>query len=229
MKKILLPVDFSSHTYLTCEYALSLLQQSGGEIRLFNAYIDQVILADNKFPDAIDMTTKVNEELLKEIIFLAKNNLHNLQHHLEDRISELNIPDISVSRSLAGGTIKDELRTVCHEFQPDAVVMGSRGKGGKLSTWGKVSSYIIEHARIPVLTVPPIDGYLGYRNIMFAADLSEWNAGSLKVLQNFYEEHYTMAPFRHKYSASRHSGRISINEPHRSSGNSHTYKQTSTR
>ncbi len=185
MKKILVPVDFSSHTHLTCEYALSLLRNTGGEIRLFNAYIDQVILTENSYPEAIDVAAHVNEELMKEIIFQAKTGLHDLQHHLEQQIAEQQ-SRIIVTKFLAGGTIRDEVRSVCHEFQPDAVVMGSRGKGGKLSTWGNVSSYIIQHARIPVLTVPPIEGFMGFKNIMFAADLTEWNTASLKVVRDWF-------------------------------------------
>jgi len=68
MKKILVPVDFSGHTDITCTYALELAQKYGAEIRLFHTFFDQFIIADSSFPESIDMSTMYNEEFLKEIM-----------------------------------------------------------------------------------------------------------------------------------------------------------------
>jgi nucleotide-binding universal stress UspA family protein len=182
MKKILVPVDFSGHTAITSAYALEYAKVYGAEIRLFHTYFDQIVISDTSFPDSINMTTLYNEGLLREIIHQAEKNIEELKGSLEKKIRDENIPDISVTVSLAGGEIEQELKELCTGFHPDLVVMGTRGKGKNINVWGKVSTYIINHARVPVLTIPEIGSFLGFQRIMFAADLSEWNAQSVKTI-----------------------------------------------
>ena len=66
MKKILVPVDFSDHTEITCTYALELAQKHGSEIVLFHTFFDQFLIAESSFPESIDLSTIYHEELLKE-------------------------------------------------------------------------------------------------------------------------------------------------------------------
>ncbi|MEI7664149.1 MAG: universal stress protein, partial [Bacteroidota bacterium] len=75
MKKILVPVDFSSHTEITCRYAIEFAKAYSAEIRLFHTYFDQIIIADTSFPDTLDMSTIYNEELMKEIFRQAERNM----------------------------------------------------------------------------------------------------------------------------------------------------------
>ena len=102
MKKILVPVDFSGHTDITCTYALELAQKFGGEIRLFHTFFDQFIIADSSFPESIDMSTMYNEELLKEIMHQAEKRLESLYCKLEDRIKKEKIHDVTLSKSQIG-------------------------------------------------------------------------------------------------------------------------------
>jgi nucleotide-binding universal stress UspA family protein len=53
--------------------------------------------------------------------------------------------------------------------------MGTRGEGKNLNIWGKVATYIINHVKVPVMTIPEIKKYMGYSEIMFSADLDDGN------------------------------------------------------
>ena len=192
MKKILVPVDFSGHTEITCRYALEFARVYGAEIKLFHTYFDQIIIADTSFPDTLDMSTMYNEELMKEIHHQATRNMEELFEKVNDQIRKENITDVTLSTTINGGEIENELKEICHEFHPDLVIMGTTGKGNNLNVWGKVSTFIIDHARVPVLTVPEIKTYRGFKSIMFAADLSEANARSISSILELF------APFNFK-------------------------------
>ena len=64
--------------------------------------------------------------------------------------------------------------------------MGTTGKGKNVNIWGKVSTFIIDHAKVPVITVPDIKNFHGFGSIMFAADLSEGNAATISELMDLF-------------------------------------------
>lgn len=185
MKKILLPVDFSSHTDMICNFALEFSRSTGAEIMLFHTYFDQIIIADSSFPDAIDMSTMYNEELLKEVFHQAEKTIAALKEKMEKRIQRDKL-NITVSTTLAGGEIEQELRIICKEFKPDLVIMGNTGKGKTLNVWGKVSTFIIDHTKVPVLTIPEVSKYKGFQNIMFVTDLASSSESALRKIKEYF-------------------------------------------
>jgi len=186
MKKILVPVDFSGHTDITCRYALEFAKTYGGEMRLFHTYFDQIIIADTSFPDTLDMTTIYNEELMKEIFRQAEHNMDELKERVCSLAGKEGISNVKVTSVVTGGELEHELKGICTEFHPDLVVMGTTGKGRNVHTWGQVSTFIIDHAKVPVITVPGIRTFRGFDSIMFAADLTEGNATSISGLLDLF-------------------------------------------
>jgi len=203
MKKILVPVDFSGHTSMTVSYALELAGHTGAEIRFFHTYFDQIILADSGFPDTLDMSTVYNEELMKEIFRMAGQNMQELVTRTEGLVAEKKLPHITITSTLVGGEIEHELKVICKEYHPDLVVMGTRGKGNNLNVWGKVSTYIIDHARVPVFTIPRIESFRGFGNILFTADLSEKNSQALARLATMFRQYPSVIHVVHFYSPAR--------------------------
>ncbi len=191
MKKILVPVDFSGHTEITCEYAMELAKTYGAELHIFHTFFDQIILADTSFPDTLDMSTIYNEELMKEIFHQAERNILELKEKLEARILKANLTNVTIRTSLVAGEIEHEIKVICKEYQPDMVIMGTRGKGNNINIWGRVSTFIIDHAKVPVLTLPDIKTFRGFRKIMFAADLNESNGLVIPVILDLFKS-YTM-------------------------------------
>ena len=181
MKKILVPVDFSGHTEIICTYALELAGEDGAEIRLFHTYSDQLIIADSSFPDSIDMSTIYNEELLKEVFHEAEKKMECLKSLISEKIKKSG-KEILLDITLVGGSMESELAELCKNYTPDLVVMGMRGTGKTIRQWGRVSTYIISHARVPVLTVPEINKYRGFGKIMLSADLSDNNSILVQTL-----------------------------------------------
>jgi nucleotide-binding universal stress UspA family protein len=229
MKKILVPVDFSGHTDIACTYALEIASKGGAMIRLFHTYSDQFIIADSSFPDAIDMSTMYNEELLKEVFHQSEKKMEILQAEMEEKIRKNNWKDIEFQVTVVGGEIESELNDLVSEFQPDLIVMGTRGTGKTLNMWGRVSTHIINHTKIPVLTVPDIKKFRGFHKIMLATDLSDNNEDSVRrifsLLSDFpfhlycvhflikedkSEENEKMEKLRKSFEKEEKSGKISF-------------------
>ena len=188
MKKILVPVDFSGHTDISCRYALEFGKVTGAEIKFFHTYFDQIIIADTSFPDTLDMSTLYNEELMKEISKQASQNMAELEEKVNNIIKKENLENIVTSIIVCGGELEHELKGICDDFHPDLVIMGTTGKGNNLNVWGKVSSFIIDHARVPVITVPEIKSYHGFNQVMFTADLSEGNAATIAGIMDLLSQ-----------------------------------------
>jgi len=186
MKKILVPVDFSDHTDITCTYALKFAEAYQAEVKLFHTYFDQIILTDTTFPDSMNMNAVYNEELIQEMHTQAEKNIKALHKKILDRMQQDGIEGVAVSTIVVGGDIEMELKMVCDDYHPDMVIMGTRGQGRNVNVWGRVSTYIINHARVPVLTVPEIKAFMGFQNIMFAADLSEANEASIRKIEQVF-------------------------------------------
>jgi nucleotide-binding universal stress UspA family protein len=179
MKKILLPIDFSGHTEITCSYALEYARKEGAELRLFHSFFEQIVLADSSFPDAIDVSTMYNEELLKEISRQNDRKMTELKEKIEEEVLRKKLANITVTTSLTGGEIENELKETYKFFQPDIIILGAKGLGKNLNIWGRVSTMIISHSDIPVMAIPEIHRFQGFSRIMIAASLREDITGSI--------------------------------------------------
>jgi len=186
MKKILVPIDFSQHTDITCQYAIELASTFGAELKLFHTYFDQITLTDTAFPETLDMTTLYNEQLIREIFHQSEASMKELQEHLETVLKEKQIGNVTISTHVTGGEVEHELISIYNEFKPDLIVIGTTGKGNNLNVWGKVSTFIIDHVNVPVFTIPVMKAVKGFGNVMFAADLSEGNRTSISTLLDIF-------------------------------------------
>ncbi len=182
MKKILVPVDFSDHTGITCTYALELAQKHGSEIMLFHTFFDQFLIAESSFPESIDMSTIYHEELLKEILHQAEKSLDTLFDQVMERINKEKYDKVTLSKKLTSGTTEHEIIMACEEYAPDIIIMGIKENGKSSDFWGRVSTYVINHTNIPVMAIPEIKKFLGYTEIIYAADLSEGNNMSIQKI-----------------------------------------------
>lgn len=186
MKRILLPVDFSVQTRTICRYAIEFARHAPAEIRLFHTFFDQILVSDAGFPDTLDMRTVYHEGLVHEVRRQAIRNMHDLEDRLAGSLREEGLTEVTLSNTLTGGEPEEELKQVCREFHPDLVVMGMTGKGNNLKVWGKFSSFIIDHAKVPVITIPGEGDFRPFAEIMFAADLAGNNDRVIASLANLF-------------------------------------------
>lgn len=171
MKRILVPVDFSPHTETVCRYALEIAKINGGEIRLFHAYFDFIIATASTFPYSVETNELFNQEMMVKIKDDATKDMHKLHQSMLDEIANEGIKNVRVVFTLTGGMPEEEILNVSETYNPDLIVMGTRGKGEKDILTGKVSSKVVQSANCRILTVPRDAKYHGFKNVVYATDL----------------------------------------------------------
>ena len=185
MKKILVPIDFSEHTGTVCRFAIEIAKKSGGEIRLFHAYFDYMIVHDSSFPNSVDTNEMFNQEMLINIRNEAKVDMDKLVNEMVDELKHKKVHNVKVLHTLAGGMPEDEILNISETYEPDLIVMGTRGKGEKEFLSGKVSSKVIKHVKCPVLCIPINAKYHGFDNMMYATDFNDEDIKDLNKLFGF--------------------------------------------
>lgn len=182
MKKILVPVDFSEHTNTVCEFAIEIAKKTGGEIRLFHAYFDYVIVSNSSFPYSVDTNEMFNQEMMVKIRNEAKNDMMKLESRLIDELKKENVTNVKVMHTLTGGLPEEEILNISETYNPDLIVMGTRGKGEKDILTGKISSKVVQNAKSRILTVPRNASYHGFKNLMYATDFNDEDVKDLEKL-----------------------------------------------
>lgn len=170
MKKILVPIDFSEHTETVCQFALEIAKKNGGEIRLFHAYFDYVIFAGSSFPYSVDINELFNQEMMIKVRDDARADILKLETDLIARLLNENVTNVHVVHTLTGGIPEEEIINISETYEPDLIVMGTRGKGEKDILTGKISSKVVQNAKCRILTVPREADYHGFDNMLYATD-----------------------------------------------------------
>lgn len=129
LAKILLPTDFSAHSYEGLRTARQLAQQSGAELLIVHVADP----SDEHDPDAT-------------------------KHDLEKRLSETMPagPNLTVSHTLLEGDVAEEIVQFARQQQVDLIIMGSHGRTGiPRVLMGSVATLVVHHAPCAILTVRP--------------------------------------------------------------------------
>jgi len=184
MKKIIVPVDFSSTSSNAAAFAGNLAIFYGAEIWLYHAYEMPVGIGEIAWPlfNVNELQTAAEQELesLKETI---QGNLRSkVNIHIKAQMTPL----------------MDGLEEICEVVKPDMVVMGLSGKGAlaKLVV-GSNTIKIIHDLPYPVLVVPPKAAFTPVLRIGFACDYKQIEASTpvsllKKVVKDFNAELYVL-------------------------------------
>jgi nucleotide-binding universal stress UspA family protein len=187
--KIILSTDFSEENEMLFPYALDLLKEPGGEIILFHAYMDQILMGDSSFPGGLDSDTFFNRELLAEMEEQASHFMQEKLNHLEKRIAEAGLNNINVSKVLKGGDPEIELVNLTEEHKPDLVLMGTRGKGKKRFLEGSMAKSIMTKVHVPLLSVP--EGYQWTKSseVLYATNFGRFEISTISRIFDLLEQY----------------------------------------
>ncbi|WP_179223117.1 universal stress protein [Pontibacter ummariensis] len=200
MKKILVPIDYSSDSQNALLYALDLAHVLKANIVLVHAFYQPL-----SFPYSQDFTSVVNaleKEKAAELEAYAakvKGALledFSLQFHStvgaeKEVVSGLPVTKegfhtVEIERAPAAraevevrciakyGFAADEIVKAVDVQQADMVVMGMRGIGGiHLALLGRTALSVIRDVQVPVFAIPKAARYKGLKSVVFAADLAK--------------------------------------------------------
>lgn len=159
MKQIIVPTDFSTVSLNAVTYAMNMAKDINASLVLFHAY--QVPVTFSEVPvvtASIEQLQSDSQEKLEEL----KKNLEHISSGPMEILIENRL-----------GDVVEELADLCEDYQPFAVVMGTKGSGTlERLIIGSNTISAIKRLTTPVIIIPPGSGYRKIKKIGFACDFN---------------------------------------------------------
>ena len=190
MKRILVPVDFSTHTYNSCQYALQLARASMAKIILFHSFFDQFYYSDGGLTTGFESGIMMNDEIILDFQKQKEKKLQQMADDLNYNLTGEEKIKTSISCFMETGNPEVQIINAIRQFNPDLIVMGSGGMGKKGLMAGSVARRIIDHASIPVVAVPASEGIPVLKNVAY---MTTFDPDDVKVI---YEIDKVLSPLR---------------------------------
>lgn len=138
--KILCAIDFATLSLRSLEYALSLAQESGGDLLLVN------------------VVEWFSEEPGWESRFNVEDYREEMEKNVRERLDEV-VPEearnwCNIETVVRSGKSYREILELSEERNADLIVMGVRGRNPlDLMLFGSTTQHVVRHAKCPVLTI----------------------------------------------------------------------------
>lgn len=157
MKKILVPVDFSSCATNALNYALEIAKRSGASVTALHVIYPTQGLDNNVYNMFWDTYIEERKASLQELIGKFKKNTF--------------FENIPIDAAVEIGFPVENIRQYAHKHGSDLIVMGTTGGSG-LSTvfFGSNTASIAVNSPIPVLAVPAKTDFRTHANFVLATD-----------------------------------------------------------
>lgn len=140
-KNLLCAVDFATPSLRAVEYSLSLAQEAGGRLTLFNAV--EWFSEEPGWESAVevpDYRAQMEEQVLKRLQEIVPREVRDW---------------CEVEVVVRSGKAYRQLLALAEEKNADLIVMGVRGRNPlDIMLFGSTTQHVVRHARCPVLTIP---------------------------------------------------------------------------
>lgn len=142
MNKILVPTDFSENAAKAAEYAALMADKSGATICFFHA-IEPVA-------DQVRQPFSLHDKFFKEVENARLRYLDEFRASIVEKF-----PSVKTETFLDHGTSLGAILNFAEKFQPDLIVMGTKGASGLKEIFiGSIAAGVIGQSKWPVITVP---------------------------------------------------------------------------
>jgi nucleotide-binding universal stress UspA family protein len=145
MRAILVPVDYSDHSYAVAELAAGLAARVGAELHAL--YVWETM---PHFPPDLRVSTPTGPRRLEELV-------HEIaSREMKDFLARCRIPDrVRVESQIDSGAAAPRILDWIAKGSFDLLVIGTHGRGG-VKHWvlGSVAERVIRLSTVPVITVP---------------------------------------------------------------------------
>ncbi len=187
IRRILVPVDFTSHSENAAFYALQLAAVLKAEIRLLNAYLDPMGTPQSYLES---YTYQLNlDKIIQEIEQETEQSLETIAKRLREKAQQMGQREVTVSWEMYKGSAANAIMNECIEFKPGIIVMGTRGSELEgLRSFGSVTAQLIKRSRIPILAIPQdYDGQTANlpKRVLYATNFDQTDYVSLRRLVSF--------------------------------------------
>lgn len=169
MKKILVPVDFSSLCRKALSVAVQLSQKTDAEILLMH----MIEPSNSELGDLSNPTREQSE-------FLRNSALNRLDDF------KASFPKAKITTVVKEFKVFSEIDALAKAHEVDLIVMGSNGsKGAKEVFFGSNTEKVVRTATMPVLVVKTLGFEFGSDQAVFSSDLTEESVRTLQKAVEF--------------------------------------------
>ncbi len=187
IRRILVPVDFTTHSENAIHYALMVASYLKADIKLFNSYLDplgnpQIYFESYAYHPDFD-------KIIKEVEEETDRNLQALTDRTKAKIAEKKIVGVNVSYDMAKGNSVDAVLRYATDYNPGIIIIGTRGSElDGIRSFGSFTSHILDKSPVPVLAIP--SGYNSLtvnppKRILYASDFDQTDFSALSRLITF--------------------------------------------
>jgi nucleotide-binding universal stress UspA family protein len=161
MKTIVVPTDFSPNSINAAFFATEMAAAQSLQILLFNVY--QIPMAYAEVPLML--------QSVDDLLSASMSQLEKLKNKITVQTGE----KVKVETRAVMGNLVDELKKLCDEIHPFAVVMGAKGISAfEKIVFGSNTLLAVRHLISPVIAVPEDSTYgKGIQKIGFACDFTD--------------------------------------------------------
>jgi nucleotide-binding universal stress UspA family protein len=190
MQRILVPVDFSSHTGMSCQYALSIAKITGAEIILFHSFFDQLYFSDGGFNTGFESGIMLTDEIILDFYKQKESKLRSIAEELQASILQHDKSGMKISYRMESGDPEVQIMNAITQLNPGLIIMGSGGMGKKGLLSGSVARRIIDHTKIPVIAVPDLKAAPSISRVVYMTTFNEADTDIIlkidSILSNFH-------------------------------------------
>lgn len=158
MKTIIVATDFSDAALNAANYAADMALATHANLLLVHIYQIPVNYVEIPIAAAEDQTRMDAEETLSD---------------LKEQLIQRTGRNVTIANRFTAGVFFPELKAICEDIKPYAVVMGSQGTtAAQRVLFGGHTVYAMKHLMWPLITIPPRARFSQIKKICFACDFA---------------------------------------------------------
>lgn len=190
-KRILVPVDFSDYSMKACQFAFNLANEINAKVKILHIYFNPFYPSDMPLTDIFSMEGKDNQSF-GSIVAKVKEDMKVLCSRIDSQVSNGVFPQVNYSYVLKEGLPEEEIVSFSKEYEPDFIVMGTRGKNQKdIDLIGSVTAEVIDRAQIPVIAIPENTHFSDFnqvKNVSFFTNFTQRDLIAFEQMMRVFKD-----------------------------------------
>lgn len=190
---ILIPVDFSDYSSLSCLVGFSMAERLGLTPVLLHTYATPYLGGPIPYSDGYDeeMGNVQEAEMTISVKHEAEKSMNKFIRNIYEAQHKGLLPDIKFSHILEEGLPEEVINGYSKTTPPTLIVMATRGKDKKEEEMiGSVTAEVLDSCRVPVFAVPEnydFPGVANIRRLAFLCTLTQRDILSIDTLMRMFD------------------------------------------
>lgn len=185
IRKILIPVDFSSYSIHACILGFNFAKEINAEIVIMHAFFTPF------FPPTVGDTfayQTINDE---EVILLqteAEKEFKKFINEITNKIKKGEWPDVKFTTILRNGLPEEEIVNYSNQHNPTLIIMGTRGKNQKdIDLIGSVTAEVLDMVKVPLFAIPEKTRFSSFSEVKRIAFGTSFDQKDLLTIDSLFK------------------------------------------